>query len=448
MREFIRAGLAVFAGVAALAACGGGGGGSAADSSSGPPISGNYVLDGEAELLVAGSVRATLPAGVTGRLHCTLDQGSVPPGMAFGADCSLAGTPTAMGIYSSHVVLTVEGRSGAAGVDVTMRVGGPVLGTLFAPSREQRLLVPVSAPANGATIMADGLFTTQPGDAVIFEVVGGALPSGLAMDSTTGLITGAPLTLGTYTASIGAVLHRGGATYRMAPVSLPLDVLPPLGNALIYESAALCCDLVVSVGTVRSGAPRFLFPPEHLASVRFSLLGALPSGLQIDPDSGAVVGTATQPGRTPLAVRATVTTTEGAVYAIDSNGDAHHLIVTGVLPFYEFSSNGDHNYAAIGGGYPTYVQQTTLRNWPTNFDPGTPYGYKPGDLYTYALETDAQGNAPPPWVSIDVATGRVTALAPPELQVPRPAYRFALRVTTRRDGQSFSDVQTWDLGVR
>lgn len=443
-----RAKLVAWAAVAALSACGGGGGGGSSSASDGPAISGNFTLDGLAEVLVAGSVRAQLPDGVTGTARCALNSGSVPPGMVFGADCSLVGTPTTVGTYRSHVTLTVDGRSGSVGVDVTMRVGGPVLGMIFAPDREQRLLVPISGLSNAATVMTDGVFTQQPGDAITFEILDGALPSGVVMNASTGQVSGAPLALGSFTASVGAVLHRNGGSYRMAPVSLTLEVLAPVGNVLSYGTASQCCELIVPIGPVRTDAPRFVFPIEHLGSVRFSALSALPAGLQVDPDTGVIAGTATQVGLSLINVRATVTTVEGAVYTIDTNPNAYRLQVTGVLPTYEFSSSGDRNLNAVGGGYPTFVMQKAVRNGVTTFDPGALYGALAGDVYSYALEADAQGNTAPAWVSIDASTGRITARAPLEIQVPAPPFRFAVRVTTQRGGASFSAAQTWDLTVR
>ena len=281
----------------ALVGCGGGGGG----GDSGSTISGTYQLDGLAELGVAGSIRAELPQGVEGTPRCSLVSGSVPPGMVFGTDCSLAGTPSQIGVFTSQLNFTVSGHPGSATVNVQMVIGGPVL-QQTGPLTETLQLLTVLPPSDVVGVFGQSMYSPLAGDVITYAVASGNLPTGLTLDPATGKLSGTPVVLGTFEAQLGATLRRNGQDYPLNTVFFAKTVVAPFGN-LTYN--ATCCDLNYGVVPMQTPAPVFFPALPAGATARFESTAALPAGLALDPATGIISGRSAMPGTYPVSVRAT-----------------------------------------------------------------------------------------------------------------------------------------------
>jgi hypothetical protein len=210
---------------AALAACGGGGGGgdSQVPGTNGTPLlSGTAVLSGATEVLLPTNVGVVLPQGVSGAPTCALSSGSLPAGVALATDCSLSGAPAEAGSFRFGVTLTVSGYQGSLTVDANLTVAAPQLVASPEPAPAATAQEPL-APFQAVSLALTG-FTLQATDAVTYRVAEGSLPTGLALDTATGSISGTPTLAGAYSFRIGARLSRGGAAYELAPVAFALTV--------------------------------------------------------------------------------------------------------------------------------------------------------------------------------------------------------------------------------
>lgn len=430
--------------VSALAGCGGGGG----SSDTGSAISGTYQLDGLAELGVASSIRAEMSQGVAGTPRCSLVSGTVPPGMAFGTDCSLAGTPSQIGVFTSRLTLSVSGHPGSATVNVQMVVGGPVL-QQTGPLADNLVLLSPLVPSEVLGVFAQSLYTVLAGDAITYAVVSGSLPTGLALDPATGKVAGTPVALGSFEVTLSATLRRNGQDYALNSVPLMKNVIAPFGS-ITYD--AICCDLNFGVVALQTPEPSFLPALPAGARASFEPTVALPAGLAMDPATGIIAGRTLRPGVYQLAMRGTVTTAEGAVYSLEMPSNFWRLNIQGLLPYFNVQNCTGSNFNASPGMLPAHIEYTAYRfplGTVCTYQPGEVFGGLPGDVYAYELIPNiATGDLPPTWVSVDPVTGVVSARAPEAAPGHGATVNFGLQVTTRRGADTIVSKQSWTLVVQ
>jgi Putative Ig domain len=424
----------------ALAGCGGGGGGG--DDA----ISGTFQLDGLAELGVVGSVRAELPQGVEGTPRCSLVSGSVPPGMVFGTDCSLAGTPSQIGVFTSQLNFTVSGRPGSATVNVQMVVGGPVLQQTGPLTETLRLLVALP-PSDVVGVFGQAQYSQLAGDVITYAVASGSLPTGLTLDPATGKLSGTPVALGNFEAMVGATLRRNGQDYPLNTVQVAKTVLAPFGN-ITYD--ANCCDLNYGVVPMQTPAPVFFPALPAGATARFESTAALPAGLALDPATGIISGRTAMPGTYPVGMRANVTTAEGVVFPLDMTANFWRLNIQGVLPRYDGNTNcGSRQVFDPFETVPSQLQFNVFRLSVCTMSPGTVFAGQAGDVYHYALIAHpGTGAAPPSWVSVDADSGVVSVTAPESAPGQGTPVTFGLQVTTTRGADVIATRQGWTLLVQ
>jgi Putative Ig domain len=424
---------------AALAGCGGGGGGSGGTQT----ISGNYTFSAQADLLVAGSVKVQLLDPALSTPVCSLDAGQIPPGMQFGSDCSLAGTPTQMGSYQFSVTFTVPGVNGSAHVDVGFGVNGPVL--YGPPNLPVALKLGQSAdgtalvrPSNlfSGTANAEP-FTPRAGDVLSLRIDSGQLPRGLTLDMATGVISGAPTEIGNFPMQIGATLQRAGQQVQVPAVEASLVVGAPSATL----SYGPCC-LGITVPLIGEGAtPTFNAGGVNVASVTYELIEPFGGGsLAIDPASGAVRSASRRTGGTNFQVRAHVLTAEGARFDVDSERTIVNF--TGVLPTYPLASNGSVA-PPTASGYPSAVEHTVRAGDTITIAPGPVVGGQAGDVYRYAMPDSSGGIA-----RVDPVTGLVTFVAPNDPRSgPGSFFILQIEVQTLRDGITYTSTQGWTLKI-
>jgi hypothetical protein len=140
--------------------------------------------------------------------------GSLPPGLTLDpATGAITGTATTPGIFTFTV--TATNAAGADTQEYTIRVGEPpVITTLTLPDTtvDQSYTTPVEATG------------TAP---ITFAVTAGTLPDGLALDPSTGQLTGTPTTAGTYTFTVTATNALGSDTQEFTLTILDAAVTPP-----------------------------------------------------------------------------------------------------------------------------------------------------------------------------------------------------------------------------
>jgi hypothetical protein len=417
-----------------LAGCGGGGGGGEAPQ--GRTLSGTYQLVVDAEVGVAGSVRATV-SGVEGSPHCTLDSGAVPPGMVFATDCSLQGTPTQSGDFRSSLTFTVPGYAGSAKVNVSVRVAGPLLS--LGATAPQLVLHQAMQPAQLLVVGELSPFVVQAGDQVRYVIESGTLPPGITLDAA-GTLSGTPTDLGEFTAMVSGTLLRGGRPFTMASttdglsytvttIMVRLTVRAP-SSTMSYGGSTLIATDPIPLTLTPAISP---LPPVD-ATTTYAANVALPLGLRLDAATGVVGGTPTAPGTYAMDISATVTLPSGQSYRVPLNG-LWQIEVRGIRPLYEFNSDGTR--AGI-----------LTRGVPVTILPGAVIRGLPGDSYRYELAPDGLGNSAPTWVSVDAVTGLVSVSPPTDVPRPDAQFNFGLKVITRRGADTIITLVNWTLLVR
>lgn len=265
--------------VSLTAACGGGGGGGGGDPSAGSDgvlrVSLGYT--DSAWLLQPSLVRPTF-SGLEGHAaNCTLESGSVPPGMQLNGDCSISGIPTAAGSFAFGIRLSASGVSNQLALNVGVTVFGPSVVYSF-PSR---LVLGESVDLPLLSVF----WRPRPDIKVTYSVMEGALPTGITIDATTGRLQGAATAEGIFSFRIGATVTApaGTATVRQ---EFP-DYTQVGGMALRYLPADdvggwLGLPIQATVYGLQPGASyHFAWDPDDTP----------PPGLQLDPKTGTISGT-------------------------------------------------------------------------------------------------------------------------------------------------------------
>jgi hypothetical protein len=296
----------------ALAACGGGGGGDdgagRSDASQNLQVSVHY--EPASLPLFAQARLVPVMNGFGGHAPvCTLLSGSVPEGTRLESDCSITGRP----IRVEHALFFV--RVGAAGVANTLDFQGVV--NVFGPRVRYGLFPSTHFMRLGQEVseFPQLAFWSAPPDVPLtwnYSVVGGSLPDGITLDPATGLIQGAPRSLGEFSAQIQATVSTPFGSYRAEPT--PWVAVVEAEGSFFYSLGGrpLPADAIVPV---ELGEPLALFPGAlKLADVGaftdFRISGgALPAGLTLNPASGEIRGTPTEPtGTTTFVISANKTT--------------------------------------------------------------------------------------------------------------------------------------------
>ena len=229
------------------------------------------------------TVSTDLPAGVLGTAYSFVltAKGGTPPyshwGVASGvmpqglfldpATGTITGTPIAVGAYTFKV--TVQDSTGVTSQSVSFTlVAGVAITTTSIPKAT------LTAPYNA---QLEALGGGPPYGS--WTVSSGVLPPGLALDAATGLLTGTPSTLGSYSFSITTADTAG-------------TVSPPQPYTIVVAPVP-----VVATGALLPGLPNVPYTSTLTARggsapiVWAITSGSLPPGLSLSPGMGIISGT-------------------------------------------------------------------------------------------------------------------------------------------------------------
>ena len=202
------------------------------------------------------------PAG--GNYGFAVTSGALPNGLALGSSGQLSGAPTQTGTFNFRI--TVTGFGGCAGArDYQITIGCSAV-----------TVSPASLPGGVIGTAYNQNFSATPAGTYSYTVTGGALPTGLTLNGSTGALNGTPMVSGSFSFTVtatgggcsgarGYTLVIGCQTISFTTASLPA------GNAGIVYSQTL--------GVTPAG------------SYFFSLTaGSLPSGLTLNSSTGGLSG--------------------------------------------------------------------------------------------------------------------------------------------------------------
>jgi hypothetical protein len=222
----------------------------------------------------------------------------LPPGLSISSsDGLISGTPTQTGTYVFWVQMT-DIPASQGGVfwcsdnDSTEKQFEITIGQGLQIAQRQPVLTP------GQLTVPYSLQFSASGGSPTWTVSSGALPAGLTLSSS-GLLSGTPTAAGDFSFKITATDGGRSDTQSYSMSVVPKLVLAPTTN----------------VGEV--GLP-YGFTPQATggkAAYTWTIAGALPGGLTMDPATGAVTGTPSAPGT--YALKLTVTDSVGLTVTVD-----------------------------------------------------------------------------------------------------------------------------------
>ena len=420
-----------------LSACGGGGGGGSTQPET------LYVVFGypDARANIRAPVRAAPEiTGLKGHApRCTLTGGGLPPGVTLdSSSCVVSGTPTTAGTFVYHVRLTASGVEGSVDSEGLIIVSDPTpmlaLGEGLHPSGPYYpplSLEYAQALAERPLVLLDYTYAPQAGDVVSFAVTGGALPSGISLDTATGTIRGMPTGYGTSDVSVRATLVRGGVTYTSEPVTVTMTVSTTImqvryGVCIAIVATPVSCSLQIE-------------NPGSLPGVTVMYLpGTLPSGIFVDPSSGTISGSSNTIADVAAQIVVRFIYPDGSV--LDTTTPVL-LRVFGQYLFYEPNAN---NFGlASGPGASPYPGTSTG----VQLTPGVSFGIyithingvASGDVSVFTLEPLDGTTSLPAWLNIDPNTGQLFGIPPANAAT----LSWRVKLTTLRAGMTYVTSLNW-----
>jgi len=206
----------------------------------------------------------------------------LPAGLGINAATGvISGTPTTAGISTATVTVS-DGRGGNTAVSFAWTVAPanrpPVVSTPAAQTTAQ-------GTAATLTIVA----TDPDGDTLTYGIDG--LPGGLSLAPASGVITGSPSAAGTFNVTVAVIDGKGGSTavgfvWTVTAANRPPVLTTPAAQTSV-QGAAVTLSLVAS-------------DPDGDA-LTYAANG-LPAGLAINAATGAITGTPTTAGTSPVSV--------------------------------------------------------------------------------------------------------------------------------------------------
>jgi uncharacterized protein YhjY with autotransporter beta-barrel domain len=234
-------------------------------------------------------------SGGTSTYSFALTSGAFPAGVTLNASTGvLSGTPTQGGTFN----FTITATDSSTGT-------GPYNG-----SHAYTLLSQSATVSTSPTTLPDGAVAVAYSQTVsgtggtspyTFQMTGGALPAGLSLNATTGVISGTPTQAGAVSVTIvatdsstGTGPYTGGRTYSFN-IAAPTVAISPASLTNPTVGAAYSATVSGSGGT---------------APYSFSVTsGVLPVGLSLNASTGAITGTPTAAGAASFTITATDSTT-------------------------------------------------------------------------------------------------------------------------------------------
>ena len=201
--------------------------------------------------------------------------GALPPGLSLNASTGvISGIPTVTSTYNFTITATDSSTPANAGLKAyTIVVSGSLI---LSPTSLP--LGQLNMPYGPQTIVASG--GTAP---YTYAITAGALPPGLSLNTSTGVISGTPTVTSTYNFTITATDSNSPANTGSQAYAIVISGSLPILPTSLPDGA-----LSTVYGPVTISASGGVAPLTYTVSV-----GSLPPGLTLNPSTGVISGTPT-----------------------------------------------------------------------------------------------------------------------------------------------------------
>jgi PKD repeat protein len=309
----------------------------------------------------SATVRATNPSG-TGSMTVTITINPAPPvvnsaatatgqaGVAFSHQITASNNPTSYGASGLPAGLAVNTATGlVSGTPTTVGTSAATVTATNAGGTGSKTVTITINPATPVLNSADNV-TGKVGVAFTYQITASnnptnygasGLPAGLSVNTSTGLVSGTPTTVGTAAATVTAT-NAGGTGSKTVTITInpQAPVVSSSGTAAGQVGVAFSYQITASNSPTSYGA------------------SGLPSGLSVNTSTGLIFGTPTAAGTSTATVSASnaggtgsktvsITISPPAAPVIDSSGTAPGQV--GVAFSYQITaSNSPTSYGASG----------------------------------------------------------------------------------------------------